>query len=87
MDQERMNHHRQKNFRENARFVNTNIPSDSKPTYNNKKSSGKKIIRCKYCYRTDTLIPIVQTNKENDHLQCLNGYPKLRACHARRKDT
>ena len=52
MDEERMNHHRQRILRENARFVNTNTPSETKPYNNNKKFPNKKIIRCKYCYKT-----------------------------------
>ena len=45
MDEERMNYHRQKFFRESTSFVNTNT---KQPMNINK--SPKKIIRCKYCY-------------------------------------
>ena len=52
MDEERMNHYRQMILRENARFVNTNTPSENKSNNSNRKFPNKKIIRCKYCYCT-----------------------------------
>ena len=42
IDEERMNHHIQRILRENARFVNTNTPSENKPNYSNKKFQIKK---------------------------------------------
>ena len=47
-----MNFHRQKSYRETARLTST---GDSGNNYNNKSKrtqNKKRIIRCKYCYRS-----------------------------------
>ena len=51
MDEERMSFHRQRIFKESARFTNSNNKSDNHNN-RNKYQSNNKIIRCKYCYRT-----------------------------------
>ena len=51
MDEERMSFHRQRIFKEPARFTNSHNKSDSH-NKRNKYQSNDKIVRCKYCYRT-----------------------------------
>jgi len=50
MDEERMSFHRQRLFKESARFTSSNSTQQNN---SNKKreNSNKKIIRCRYCYR------------------------------------
>ena len=48
MDEERMSFHRQRLFKESARFTSSNTTQTSR-TSNKGHNSNKKIIRCKYC--------------------------------------
>ena len=51
MDEERMSFHRQRLFKESARFTSSNSTQTSRSS-NKGHNSNKKIIRCKYCYRS-----------------------------------
>ena len=66
MDEERMNHHRQRILRENARFVNTNTPSENKPYSNNKNIQIKRLLDANIVIRLDRLILNILTKKEKD---------------------